>query len=72
MVGIVNKYKKTSTMEEEYYNIELPIQAIKMIHKSLSFHLDKWAGGPAEEQEDIRMMRDNFYKIILDYQFEHL
>jgi len=59
-------------MEEEYYSIELPIQAIRMIHKSLSFHLDKWAGGPAEEQEDIRMMRDNFYKIILDYQFEHL
>ncbi len=59
-------------MDEEYYNIELPIQAIKMIHKSLSVHLEKWSGGDPDEQEDIRMMRDNFYKIILDYQFENL
>jgi hypothetical protein len=58
--------------EEEYYNIELPIQGIKMIHKSLSFHYEKWPGGHPDEQEDIKMMRDNFYKIILDYQFNNL
>ena len=59
-------------MEEEYYTIELPIQAIKMIHKSLAFHYEKWTGSHPDEQEDIKMMRDNFYKIILDYQFENL
>lgn len=58
--------------DQDYYHLELPIEAIRMIHKSLAFHLDKWPGGSAEEQEDIRMMRDNFYKIILDYQFENL
>lgn len=59
-------------MQEEYYSIELPIQAIKMLHNSLSFHYEKWSGGDPQEQEDIRMMRDNFYRIILDYQFENL
>lgn len=59
-------------MQEEYYSIELPIQAIKMIHNSLSFHYEKWPGGDAQEQEDIKNMRDNFYRIILDYQFENL
>ena len=59
-------------MEDEYYAIELPIQAVKMIHKSLSFHYEKWPGGHPQEQEDILMMRDNFYKIILEHQFENL
>jgi len=58
--------------ETQYYSLELPIEAVRMIHKSLAFHLDKWSGGQPHEQEDIRMMRDNFYKIILDYQFENL
>ena len=58
--------------DQDYYQLELPIEAVRMIHKSLSFHLEKWAGGDPCEQEDIRMMRDNFYKIILDYQFENL
>ena len=56
-------------MEDEYYSLELPIEAIKMIHKSFSFHYEKWPGGHPSEQEDIQMMRDNFYRIILDYQF---
>jgi len=58
-------------MEEDYYNLELPIEAIKVIHKSLSFHYEKWPGGEASEQEDILAMRDNFYRIILNYQFEN-
>ena len=58
--------------EDEYYNLELPIEAIRIIHKSLSFHHEKWSGGDPYEQEDLKMMRDNFYKILLDYQFENL
>jgi len=56
-------------MEEEYYNLELPIEAIKIIHKGLSQAVDKWAGGCPQEQEDLITMRDNFYRIVLEDQF---
>ena len=55
--------------EDEYYQVELPIEAVRIIHKSLDFHYKKWPGGHPQEQEDLQMMRDNFYKIILEHQF---
>lgn len=58
--------------EPEYYNLDLPIEAIKIIHKSLSFHHEKWPGGEPHEQEDIRMMRDNFYRIMLEHRFQSM
>ena len=59
-------------MNDEYYQIELPIEAIKLIHKSLEFHHKMWPGGHPHEQEDLQMMRDNFYRIILEHQFENM
>ena len=59
-------------MNDEYYQIELPIEAVRLIHKSLDFHYQKWAGGEPQEQEDLQMMRDNFYKIILEHRFENM
>ena len=58
--------------EEGYYHIELPKQAVKLIHKSLDFHYKKWAGGHPQEQEDLQMMRDNFYRIVLEHQFNNM
>jgi hypothetical protein len=57
-------------MEDEYWSIELNIKGIKLIHLGLSQAVEKWTGGPAEEQEDLKAMRDNFYKLILEYKFE--
>ena len=58
-------------MEENYYNIELPIQAVRIIHKGLKQAVDKWSGGPPEEQEDLQAMRDHFYRIILEHSFSN-
>lgn len=58
--------------ETQYYSLELPIEAVKLLHKSLSFHHEKWPGGHPEEQENILMMKNNFYRIILEHQFENL
>jgi hypothetical protein len=59
-------------MEEEYYNLELPIEAIRLIHTGLSQAVQKWSGGPPQEQEDLIAMRDNFYRLILEYQFDNM
>ena len=58
--------------EDQYYQIELPIQAIRIIHKGLSQAVEKWSGGPAEEQENLIAMRDNFYRLVLEHQFDNM
>ena len=55
--------------EEEFYTIETPIQGVRIIHKALSIAIDKWPGGDPLEQEELIAMRDNFFRILLDHQF---
>ena len=55
--------------EENYYTLELPIQAVRCVHTGLKQAVDKWAGGDPHEQEDLITMRDHFYRIILEDQF---
>jgi hypothetical protein len=59
-------------MEEEYYNLELPIEAVRIIHTGLSQAVQKWSGGKPEEQEDLISMRDHFYRIILEDRFRNM
>ena len=59
-------------MEEDYYQIELPIEAVRIIHKGLSQACEKWSGGSAQEQEDLQAMRDHFYRIVLEHQFTNM
>jgi len=58
--------------ESEYYQIELPIQAVRIIHTGLSQAVDKWSGGSPEEQEDLIAMRDHFYRIMLEHRFTNM
>ena len=58
--------------EDQYYQIELPIQAIRIIHKVLSQAVEKWSGGCPQEQEDLIAMRDNFYRLVLEHQFDNM
>lgn len=56
-------------MEEDFYTIETPIQGVRIIHKALLIAIDKWPGGDPEEQQALIDMRDNFFRILLDHQF---
>ena len=57
---------------DEYYSIEMNIRGIRMIHKGLSMAVKNWPGGDPEEQEDLIAMRDNFYRLVLEYQFQNM
>ena len=59
-------------MEEDYYHLELPIQAVRIIHVGLSQAVDKWSGGSAEEQENLIAMRDHFYRIMVEHRFSNM
>ena len=56
--------------EENYYHLELPIEAVRVIHTGLTQAVNKWAGGDPMEQEDLQAMRDHFYRIILEHRFD--
>ena len=58
--------------EDQNYHLELPIEAVRVIHTGLTQAVTKWAGGDPQEQEDLMMMRDHFYRIILEHQFESM
>ncbi len=58
--------------EEDYYRLELPIEAVRIIHTGLSQACAKWSGGPAEEQENLLAMRDHFFRIILEHRFSSM
>ena len=57
--------------EDNYYSIELNIRGIRLIYEGLRQAVEKWSGGDPEEQQNLIAMRDNFYKLILEYQFEN-
>jgi hypothetical protein len=56
-------------MDDQYYQIELNIRGIRLIHEGLRQAVQKWSGGEPEEQENLIAMRDNFYRLILEDQF---
>jgi len=58
--------------EGNYYNIELNIQGIRLIHEGLRQAVQKWSGGEPEEQVNLIAMRDNFYRLILEHQFDNM
>ena len=59
-------------MEEEYYHLELPIEAVRIIHIGLTQAVEKWSGGNPQEQEDLLAMRDHFYRIMLEHRFTNM
>ena len=58
--------------ESDYYQIELPIEAVRIIHIGLSQAVEKWCGGPSNEQEDLIAMRVHFYRIMLEHRFTNM
>ena len=59
-------------MEEDYYQIELNIRGIRLIHEGLRQAVQKWSGGDPAEQINLIAMRDNFYRLILEHQFDNM
>ena len=58
--------------DDDYYSIEINIRGIRMVHKALALAVKNWAGGDPEEQEDLIAMRDNFYRLVLEHQFQNM
>ena len=54
----------------ELYSIETSVDGIRVIHLGLTLAVKHWPGGDPQEQIELIKMKENFYRMILDYQFE--
>lgn len=50
---------------------DLDLDAIRLLHRSVSFHLEKWPGGPdPREQEALQQMKTLLTAALLEYSLE--
>ena len=59
-------------MDEDLYTIETSIEGIRIIHQGLSLALKYWSGGDPQEQIELKAMKNHFYKMILEYQYDSM
>ena len=61
-------------MDEDnvYVQLDLDIEDVHFLYRSVCFHLEKWSGGDPGEQEHLYYMKDFLYRIVLEYKFEHM
>lgn len=58
-------------MEEIRYGIELDIDSIRLVYKAIDQMLEKWPGGDAREQDNLFALKNGFYKILLENQYQN-
>tara|TARA_Y100000592_G_scaffold87792_1_gene142812 strand:- start:5970 stop:6182 length:213 start_codon:yes stop_codon:yes gene_type:complete len=64
-----NYYDDNIPDDSPYVTIELAGVDIYLTYKSIAFHLEKWSGGEPEEQERLFMLKDFFYRMVLEYKY---
>ena len=56
-------------MEENIYELRLQATSIRMLHKAVTFALEKWPGGDPTEQEYYVYLKENLQRILLEEAF---
>jgi hypothetical protein len=59
-------------MDEDLYTIETSIEGIRIIHQGLSLALKHWSGGDPQEQIELIAIKNQFYRMILEYQYDSM
>lgn len=56
-------------MNDETYvtSMEMNITALRLLHRTVSEALERWPGGPAEEQECLSTMKLQLYAALMEY-----
>ncbi len=59
------------TEPRQTLQFELDADAIRLLYRSVRFHLDKWPGGPdPREQEDLHRLQTLLYAALLECSFD--
>ena len=60
--------------DEDYYSMDLNIEAVRALHSHFEYALKMWPGHPArpaEEQEFLKHLRSKLFSIMMDYNFHN-
>ena len=57
-------------MDNRYYNIELDIGSVRLVYKAIDQMLERWPGGDAVEQDNLYILKNGFYKVLLENQYQ--
>ena len=60
-------------MSESRYTLQfdLDLEAVRLLHRSVSFHLEKWPGGPdPREQEALQSMKTLLTAALLEFSLD--
>ena len=50
---------------------DLDVNAIRLLHRSVSFYLDKWPGGPdPREQQDLQRLKTLLFAALMECSLE--
>ena len=58
--------------EQPDYTVELSIEDVRALLYSVETGIDRWAGGPPEDQERLFQIRDQLRAMTFDYLFHNL
>ena len=61
--------------KEPHYSVELSIQDVYLLHHCVNETIKNWPGSPARpwgEQEHLWYLRNNLYRMMLEYRFENM
>ena len=60
------------TDEEGGFNFEFIMNepAVRTVHRALCCYLEHWPGGDPMEQVSIQVLKDDFFRACLEYDFE--
>lgn len=57
-------------MEDIYYSIELDIGSVRLVYRAIDQMLERWPGGEAHEQDNLLTLKNGFYKVLLENQYQ--
>jgi len=51
---------------------DFEIQDVRLVHKAMTVLKERWAGGDPREQEHIDVLKNAFYRAILEYTYQEV
>ncbi len=58
--------------DDVFVQLDLDIEDVHALYRSVCFHYEKWPGGHPDEQAQLSYMKDFLYRIVLEYKYEHM
>ena len=59
-------------MDELSFTVDMSIHDVRLLLYSVETGIERWAGGPPEEQERLYQLRDSLRGMVLEHTFHNM